>query len=72
MLMKNNDGDGDDPLNFFEAISYEKLIKTISALHPVDPDTKKSFSFKDRVTVKDYNSKISDTCFCYQAQQQMI
>ena len=65
--MDNNAGD-DDALNFFDPISYSKLIKTISAIHPVDPETKKRFNFEDRITVKDYMSKISDTCFCYQAQ----
>ena len=56
-----------DELNFFEPISYSKLEKVISQRHPVDPETKSRFSFKDRITVLEYEAKVSDLCFCYAA-----
>ena len=56
-------------MNFFEPISYKKLVKIIGQRHPIDPDTKQRFSTKDRTTVREYNSKISDACFCYAAAQ---
>ena len=59
----------DDGLNFFEPISYRKLDKVIAQRHPIDPETKKQFSMKDRVTVREYGAKISDACFCYAADQ---
>ena len=56
-----------DELNFFEPISYAKLEKVISQRHPVDPETKSRFSFKDRITITEYEAKLSDLCFCYAA-----
>ena len=55
----------EDNENFFEPISYRKLIKMISTLHPVDHETKNRFAFGDRVEVKDYYAKLSDVCCCY-------
>jgi len=43
----------------------------IEKYHPVDPDTKDKLLFKDRITVKDYESKLSDICFCYAAGQHL-
>ena len=54
---------------YFEPLSHTKLMRIISTLHPVDPETKGRFHFKDRITVQDYNAKISDTCCCYQISQ---
>ena len=59
----------DEDINFFEPISYKKLEKIISQRHPVDPDLKTRFSMKDRITVNDYEAKLSDACFCYAATQ---
>ena len=56
-----------DELNFFEPISYAKLEKVISQRHPVDPETKSRFLFKDRITITEYEAKLSDLCFCYAA-----
>jgi hypothetical protein len=50
---------------FFEPLSFKKLERVISKLHPTDPDTKKRFSYKSKITVKDYGAKIADTCCCY-------
>lgn len=49
----------------YEPLSHKKLVKIIEKFHPLDPETKKKFSVKDRVTVKDYCAKLSDACFCY-------
>ena len=57
----------EDEINFFEPISYAKLEKVISQRHPVDPETKSRFSIKDRITVMEYEVKLSDMCFCYAA-----
>ena len=38
----------------YELLSVKKLLKMIEKFHPVDPETKKKFSVKDRVTVKFY------------------
>lgn len=70
--MQNDGGDDDNNLNFFEPISYSKLIKYYSLLHPVDPETKETFEFKDRTTVKDYNTKLSDACNCYAMKQKIM
>lgn len=59
----------EDNINFFEPISYKKLEKVISTRHPVDPETKSRFSLKDRITVSEYEAKVSDACFCYAATQ---
>ena len=62
----SNTNEEDDKKGFFwEPISYKKLTKVISTVHPVDPETKQRFNYKDRVTIKDYISKIMDLCFCY-------
>lgn len=55
----------EDEDEFFEPLSYKKLIKVIEQNHPVDPETKEKFSAQDRITVKDYLAKMSDACFCY-------
>ena len=44
----------EDDEEYFEALSYKKLIKVIEQNHPVDPETKEKFSYSDRVTVADY------------------
>ena len=62
--------DDDDEGEFFEPLSYKKLMQVITTYHPVDPETKKSFSVKDRITVRDYGAKMSDACFCYAMCQQ--
>lgn len=69
MEMLGNFEEGDDDINFFEPISYKKLERVISTRHPVDPETKKRFSLKDRITVIEYEAKVSDACFCYAASQ---
>tara|TARA_B110000285_G_scaffold199696_1_gene233020 strand:+ start:451 stop:873 length:423 start_codon:yes stop_codon:yes gene_type:complete len=61
--------DEDTQKVYFEPLSYRKLEKIICQLHPVDPETKERFNYKDRVTVDDYYPKISDMCCCYQATQ---
>ena len=66
------DEDEDQNKIFWEPISYKKLMKLISTLHPVDPMTKQRFSFKDRITIKDYRAKLSDACFCYAIGQKII
>ena len=48
----------------YELLSVKKLLKIIEKFHPIDPETKKKFSVKDRVTVKYYWSKLCDACFC--------
>jgi len=48
-----------------EPPSYKKLLKTIAEKHPVDPTSKLKFSIKDRITVKDYDSKLSDLFYFY-------
>jgi len=45
-----------------DTLSYKKLIKLITENHPVDPDTKESFSIMDRITIKSYYSKLFDIC----------
>ena len=57
--------DDDQPKNFFEPISYAKLMRVIATCHPYDTETKSRFNIKDRVTINDYNAKLSDACFCY-------
>jgi hypothetical protein len=42
-------------------------MKQITSKHPVDPNTLESFKFTDRVTVKDYGSKVTDIFFFYRA-----
>ena len=54
-----------DDDEYFEPLSYKKLQKQILVHHPCDPDTKKKLSFRERITVKDYESKMMDVCFCY-------
>lgn len=71
MEMLGNFEEGEDDINFFEPISYKKLERVISTRHPVDPETKKRFSLKDRITVIEYEAKVSDACFCYAATQFM-
>ena len=58
-------GDDDQPKNFFEPISYAKLMRVIATCHPYDSETKSAFKMKDRVTINDYSAKLSDACFCY-------
>ena len=62
----------EDEEEFFEPLSYKKLLKVIEQNHPVDPETKAKFSGSDRVTVTDYIAKLSDACFCYAAAQFLI
>ena len=59
----------EDDINFFQPISYKKLKMIISTRHPVDPETRSRFSLKDRITVNEYEAKVSDACFCYAATQ---
>lgn len=56
-------------MNFFEPLSFKKLHRIISSLHPVDPETKERFKISDRITVKDYYAKLSDVCCCYALNQ---
>ena len=65
------DGD-DEQMNFFEPLSFKKLQKVICSLHPVDPETKQSFSIQDRICVKDYYAKLSDICCCYAIRQNIV
>ena len=66
MMMQAGDGDDEDqPKNFFEPISYSKLMRVIATYHPYDHETKSRFNIKDRVTINDYSAKLSDACFCY-------
>jgi hypothetical protein len=67
----SNEDEEDQGKMFWEPISYKKLMKLISTIHPVDPETKLRFSYKDRVTIKDYTSKLSDACFCYAIGQKL-
>lgn len=60
-----SDSDDDKPKNFFEPISYSKLMRIIATYHPYDMESKQRYSIKDRVTIKDYEAKLSDACFCY-------
>jgi hypothetical protein len=60
-----DDENEDSQKNFFEPISYRKLMKVVATLHPIDQETKTRFNIKDRVTIKDYEAKLSDACFCY-------
>ena len=67
-MMMAGGGDADDedqPKNFFEPISYAKLMRVIATSHPYNNETKSRFNFKDRVTINDYSAKLSDACFCY-------
>jgi len=48
-----------------EALSYDRLMKSISINHPADPDTKQKFSIYERFTIKDYAGRLSDICFCH-------
>lgn len=34
-------------------------------MHPVDPESKTKFDYKDRITVKDYFNKLTDCMYCY-------
>ena len=61
----------DEEEEFFEPLSYKKLLKIIEKHHPVDPETKEKFSAQERVTVRDYGAKLSDACFCYAVGQFM-
>lgn len=69
MEMLGNFDEDEGELNFFEPISYSKLEKVISQRHPLDPETKDRFSIKDRVTVIEYEAKLSDMCYCYAANK---
>ena len=69
MEMLGNFDEEEGELNFFEPISYSKLEKVISQRHPLDPETKDRFSVKDRVTVNEYEAKLSDMCYCYAANK---
>jgi hypothetical protein len=64
-------GQMEEEEEFFEPLSYKKLLKIIEMHHPVDPETKEKFSSSERITVRDYAAKLSDACFCY-AVGQMI
>lgn len=46
-------------------------MRVISLLHPINPETKTRFSGQDRITVKDYDSKITDCFFCYALTQKI-
>lgn len=50
---------------FYEPLSYNKLIKVVEMYHPVDPETKEKFSVFERITVKEYRAKLGDCCYCY-------
>ena len=65
MMGGGNGSDDEGPKNFFEPISYAKLMRVIAACHPYDTETKSRFNIKDRVTINDYTAKLSDACFCY-------
>ena len=65
LAMGGGSDDDDQPMNFFEPISYKKLMRIISTCHPIDPDSKVRFGIKERVTVKDYRGKLSDACCFY-------
>ena len=67
----NQDNDDDKSKIFFEPLSYKKLMRVISLLHPINPETKSHFSAQDRITVKDYESKITDCFFCYAITQKI-
>jgi len=54
-----------------EPPSYKKLMKTIEENHPVDPKTKQKFSLRDRITVKDFESKLSDLFYFYFFRQKI-
>ena len=43
----------------------------ITNTHPVDPDTKTTFGIGERITVKDYFSKITDCIYCYAIHQKI-
>ena len=64
-MLGGGEEDEDAPKNFFEPISYSKLQRVIGTHHPIDQETKTRFSIKDRTTIKDYEAKLSDACFCY-------
>jgi hypothetical protein len=44
-------------------------MTVIEENHPLDPKTKERFSLRDRVTVKDYESKIADLFYFYNVRQ---
>ena len=69
MLGNSNFEEDEGELNFFEPISFSKLEKVISKRHPIDPETKSRFDFKERVTVNEYEAKLSDMCYCYAANK---
>lgn len=62
---KGFDDDDDEDLEEQEEVSYTRLMKFIEKQHPIDKLTKKSFSVEERVTVKNFNSKICDICNLY-------
>ena len=47
-------------------------MKFIATNHPVDPLTKKNFNLWDRITVKDYCTKLFDPCGCYRLRYPII
>lgn len=61
--------DQENGQDFYEPLSYKKLSKKIEIHHPCDPDTKKKLEFSDRISVKDFESKMMDVCFCYALTQ---
>ena len=63
--------DNENAEDFYEPLSYKKLSKKIEIHHPCDPETKKKLYFKDRISVKDYESKMMDVCFCYALTQSL-
>ena len=62
------DEDDDGEKQFYQPLSYKKLMETIITMHPVDPATKEKFPYADRITVKDYFSKLTDVMGCYQVR----
>ena len=55
-----------------EPISYKKLIKHIETYHPVNPQTKERFKINERITVKDFNSKLYDAFYCFKVKEQFL
>ena len=50
-------------------MSYKALIKDIEKNHPMDPDIKERFGWKERLTVKDFEWKLVDALYLYSISQ---
>jgi hypothetical protein len=58
-------GDSDDETaKLFESMSFKNLYKSIEAKHPTDPETREKYNFKERITVKDLERKLTDVFGC--------